>query len=64
MIKTIIKIDIDQIVEMGECHLEVELSIDRIIEEGHNMLTIIEVTLGGEILEEHKITEVKSLEVV
>ena len=51
MIKVNIKIDIDQIVEIGECHIEVELSTDRIIEEGPNMITIIEVTLGQEILE-------------
>ena len=63
MIKANIKIDIDQIVEIGECHLQVELSMDRIIEEGHNMLTIIEVTLEEEILEECKIIEVKILEV-
>ena len=36
---------------------------DRIIEESHNMITIIEVTLGVEILEECRITEVKILEV-
>ena len=63
MIKVIIRIDTDQIVEIGECHLEVELSMDRIIEEGHNMLTIIEMTLGEEILEECRIIEVKILEV-
>ena len=42
---------------------EVELSKDRIIEEGHNMLIIIQMTLGEEILEEHEITEIKILEV-
>ena len=30
---------------IGECHLGVELNIDRIIGEGHNMLRIIEMTL-------------------
>ena len=40
----------DQIVEIGEYHLEVELSMDRIIKEGHNMSTIIEKTLGEVIL--------------
>ena len=45
--------------EIGECHLEVGLSIYRIIEEGHNTLTIIEMTLGEELLEEHRIIEVK-----
>ena len=63
MIKVNIKIDIDQIVEIGECHIEAELSTDRIIEEGHNMITIIEMTLGEEILEGHKIIEVKILEI-
>ena len=63
MIKVNIKIDTDQIVEIGECYLEVELSTDRIIEEDCNMITIVEVTLGEEILEECKIIEVKILEV-
>ena len=62
MIKAYIKIDTDQIMEIGECHLEVEFSTDRVIEEGHNMLTIIEVTLGKKILDEWKIIEVKILE--
>ena len=44
---------------IGECHLEVELSTEKIIEKGHNMITIVEVTLGKEILEECKIIEVK-----
>ena len=63
MIRVIIRIDADQIVEKGECHFRVELSMDRIIKEGHSMLIIIEMTLGEEILEECKITEVKILEV-
>ena len=42
MIKANIKVDTDQIVEIGECYLEVEFSTDRIIEEGHNMITLIE----------------------
>ena len=63
MIKVIIKIDTDQIVEIGECHLGVELNMDRIMKEGDNMLTIIEMALGEEILEECKIIEVKILEV-
>ena len=37
--------------------------MDRIIEEGHNMFTVIEMTLGEEGLEEHKVIEVKILEV-
>ena len=48
---------------IGECHLEVDLSMDRFIEKGHNMLTIIEVILGQEILKECKNIEVKILEV-
>ena len=63
MIKSNIKIDTDHIVEIGECHLEVELSTNRIIGEGHNMITVIEVTLGEEILEECKIIEVKILQI-
>ena len=49
--------------EIGECHLGVELSIDRIIEEGSLMLIVIEMTKGEKILEECKIIEVKILEV-
>ena len=63
MIKVIIRIDTDQTVEIGEYHLGVELSMGRIIEEGHNMLIIIEMTLGEAILEECKIIEVKISEV-
>ena len=46
-----------------KCRLGVELNMDRIIEEGHNMLTIIEMTSEEKVLEEHKIIEVKILEV-
>ena len=63
MIKAIIRVDTDKIVEIDECHLRVGLSMDRIIEEGHNVLTIIEITSEEEILEECKIIEVKILEV-
>ena len=38
--KAIIGIDINQIVLIGECPLGVELGMDRIIEEGHNMFII------------------------
>ena len=51
MIKVIIRIDTDQTVEIEECHIEVDLSI----EEGCNTITNIEVTLGEEILEKYKI---------
>ena len=63
MIKIDIKIGIDQTVEIGECHIEVELSMDKTIEEGHSMIKIIEVILGEEISEEHKIIEARILEV-
>ena len=46
MIKVIIKLGIDQIVKIGEHHLEVEVSMDRFIEEDHNMSMLIEITLG------------------
>ena len=59
----IIRIDIDQIVEIGELHAEIEVSMDRIIEEGHNLLISIEMILGEKILEECKITEVRISEV-
>ena len=36
--------------------------MNKIIEEGHSMIKIREVILGKEILEEHKITEVSTLE--
>ena len=49
--------------EIGECHTGVELSMDRVIEEGPNMITIIEVMLGKEILEECNIIEVNISEV-
>ena len=53
MIKVFIRIDTDQIVEIGEHHSEVEVGMDRIIEEGHNMSIPIEMTLGEKILEEY-----------
>ena len=46
MIRVIIRIDIDQIVKIGEHHLEVEV---RTIDEGHNMLIPIEMTLGEKV---------------
>ena len=45
MMKVNIKIDTDLTVGIGECRIEVEISMDRIIEEGHNIITIIEVML-------------------
>ena len=63
MIKVIIRIDTDHIVLIGECHLGTELGMERIIEEGHNMLIIIEMTLGQEILGKYRIIEVSIIEV-
>ena len=63
MIKIDIKIDTNQTVEIGKYHIEVEASMDKTIEEGHTMIKIIKVTLREEILEEHKIIEVRILEV-
>ena len=63
MINAIIRIDTDQIVVIGECLLGVELGIDRITEEGNNMLLIIEMTLGEEILGKCKIKEISIIDV-
>ena len=63
MIKIIIRNNADQIVEIGEHHLGAELSIDRIIEEGCNILVITEMILEEKILRKCQIIEVKILEV-
>ena len=63
MVRVIIKIDVDKVVEIEELCLEVEVSTDRIIEKGHNMLTSIEMILEETILEECKIIEVRIFEV-
>ena len=63
MLKIDIKIGTDQTVEIGACHIEVELNIDKTIKECHSMINITEMTLGEEILEELKTKEVKILEV-
>ena len=62
MVKIDFKIYRDQTVEIGECHIKVELSMEKTIEEGHSVIKIIEVTLGKEILGECKIIEVRILE--
>ena len=49
MIKIDIKIDTDQTVEIGECHIEGELSMNKTIEEGHTIIRITKVKLGEEI---------------
>ena len=48
-----------------ENHLEVEVGMERIriIEEDCSILTVIEMTLGEEIVEKHKIIEVRIIEV-
>ena len=48
---------------IGECHLGIELDMDRIIEEGHYMSIIIKNTLEEEILGKWKIIEVSIIEV-
>ena len=45
MIREIIKIDIGLIVEIGEHHIEVEISMDKIIEEDHITIILAEMTL-------------------
>ena len=62
IIRLIVRIDTDQIVEIGEHHLQVGFSIDRVIKEGCNMLVTIEMTLGEVMLKECKIIEVNILE--
>ena len=44
MIKDITRIDIGLIVEVGEHHIEIEISMDKAIKEEHAMLIIIEMT--------------------
>ena len=64
LIKAIFRIDSDQIVVIAECDLGVGLGMDRIIEEGHNMLIIIEMTLEEETLGKGKIMEVSIIEAI
>ena len=63
MIKALIRSDTGQVEVIQEYHLELELSMDKIIEEGHKMLIIIEMTLGEEYLVKCKIMEVSIIEV-
>ena len=49
MIRIDIKIGIDQTVATGKCHIEVELSMDKILEKGCSMIKIIKVILGKEV---------------
>ena len=62
MINVITRIGTDLIVVIRECHLGIEHSMDRIIEEGCNMLLVIEMTQGEEILGNHKTIKVKIFE--
>ena len=51
MTREIIRIDIDQIVEIGEFYLVVEFSVDKILEIDWDMNRIIGMILGQVILE-------------
>ena len=61
MVREIIKIDIGQIVEMGECHSVVEYNMDRIIGTDHGIIRTVEVILKEEICNQIRIIEVKIL---
>ena len=63
MTRVIIKLGIDQTVEIEGHHSEVDVSTYRIIGEDHVMSTIIEMTLEEAIVEECKSIKVKILEV-
>ena len=63
MIRAIIRIGIDQIVEIGELHSVIDFSMDRIMEEDHHMLIPIEMILEETVLEECRIIELRILEV-
>ena len=58
IIKGIIKIDIDQTVEIEEFHLVVEYSVNKIIEMDENMNRIIGMTIGEEVYLLKEILEV------
>ena len=61
--REIIKIDIGQIAEVEENHIEVEVNMNKIIEEDHVTLIIIEMTIGQMLLEICIMIEAKMLEV-
>ena len=63
MIREVTKIDICQIVQIGEHHIEVEVSMDKIIEEDHVMFIIIEMIIEEITPEMHRITEDQRVEV-
>ena len=68
MIREIIKIDIGQIVEIGEYHSLVEYNMDRITETDQGIIRTIEEILEEEILKEIyneiKIIEVDTEEII
>ena len=53
----ITRIDMGLIVEIGEHHIEIEVKMDKTIEEDCIMLIITKMTLDVTILPKHKITE-------
>ena len=63
MIREIIKIDIGQIAKIEEQHIEVEVGMDKVIEEDCIMLIAIEMIKEEIISGMHKIIEVKIVEV-
>ena len=63
MVREIIKIDIGQIVDVGEYHSVAEYNIARIIETDQGIIKTIEVILEEEISNQIRITEVKIIEV-
>ena len=63
MTRVIIKINIDQIVEIERPHSEVEISTNRTIGVYNNISILIEIALGESISEKSKIIDVRFLEV-
>ena len=63
MTREMIKIDIGQIPEIEGHHIQVDISMDKIIEEDCFISITIEMITEERILEIHKIIEVKLLEV-
>ena len=65
MTKVTNRLEIDLLVVIGECHLEVEVDmykiLDRIIGDDHR--AVIKMTLGEEILGRHKTIEVRITDV-
>ena len=63
MIREIIKIDIGQIVEIGEYHSVVEYNMDRIIGIDQGIIGIIQVIMEEEICDQIRIKEVNIIAV-